>query len=95
MRWAVQRNVIVVGSSVGSMNQPFALPSTSVGGPSDPVASDAVHAWLYPSPSTTQHPSGHGDTSTVRPVRDVEVTVTVGAGVAPAAAPSSGSSSTT
>ena len=39
-RCAVQWIVMVVGSSVGSMNQPFALPSTSVGGPSDPVASD-------------------------------------------------------
>src|SRR3954447_8171845 len=75
LRCAVQWKVTVVGRSVGEMYQPLALPSTSVGGPSEPDSSDAVQASLYPSPSTTQQPCGHGETSTVRPVRDVELTV--------------------
>ena len=46
VRCAVQWNVMVVGSSVGAIHQPFAFPSTRVGGPRDPEASDAVQAVL-------------------------------------------------
>ena len=71
--------VTVVGSVVGSSHHPLALPSTRTGSPSDPVVGARRPAGLYPSPSTTQHPVGHGDTSTVRQVRDVSSDLAVGA----------------
>ena len=77
-RCAVQRMATSTGRSVGAIHQPLKPPSTSCGGPRLPAAVEADQDGWKPSPSTSQHPSGHPSTVTSRLVRPDARTVTSG-----------------
>ena len=65
-RWAVQRLATVVGASLGGSRHPLKPPSTSCGGPRStgviPLDDLGRHRSWYPSPRTSQHPSGQAPT---------------------------------